>query len=340
MAVMVVGVDVSKNTLDVAYCTERIKPALLGSFRNEAASFGSLTEAVDQQARELGCDSVLLVAEPTGGYEQRLACFAYEYGWQVSLPNPRQVRQWAQGIGIRSKTDRQDALLLAQFGRERKPSLWTPMPKDVAALSDLLDRRHDIEHMLRQERNRQHALQGQGRYQGAVQNSIEQTLHRLEESLAEIERDIKGHIDRHPKLKSQAKLLRQVPGVGPKNVLPILVLCARWSSLTDHRGSYKGLTAYVGLDPQHYQSGRTVHKQPKISRQGNPTIRCQLFMGALGGIRSRRSVLRQFYDRLLSAGKPKMVALVAAARKILVWSWAVYRHQVPFAPALARARNL
>ena len=234
--------------------------------------------------------------------------------------------------------DRQDALLLARFGRDRNPSLWTPLPEDAAVLGDLLDRKHDIQHMLRQERNRQHAFKAQGRYQGAVQGSVERTLHRLEESLAEIERDIKEHMNQHPELKSRAKLLLEVPGVGHKIVLPILVLCARWDSLTDGNGSYKGLTAYVGLDPQHHQSGRSVHKKSKISRQGNPVIRSQLFLGALGGMRSQTSVLRQFRDRLLSAGKPKMVALTAAARKILVWSWAVYRHQVPFDPNLACAR--
>ena len=100
----------------------------------------------------------------------------------------------------------------------------------------------------------------------------------------------------------------------------------------------KGLTAYVGLDPQLHQSGRTVQHQAAISRQGDPTLRQLLFMGALGGIRSRTSALRLFYDRLLAAGKPKMVALVAAARKILVWAWSVFRDGAPFDSQLAQAR--
>ena len=131
-----------------------------------------------------------------------------------------------------------------------------------------------------------------------------------------------------------------MPGIGEKNVLPLLVLCARWSSLTQGQGTAKGLTSYAGLDPQPYDSGRTVHKRARISRKGNPTLRHLLLMGALGGIRSPHSVLRQFYNRLLAAGKPKMVALVAASRKILVWAWAVFRNQSPFDPQRAQARQI
>jgi transposase len=87
--------------------------------------------------------------------------------------------------------------------------------------------------------------------------------------------------------------------------------------------------AYVGLDPQPYQSGTSVRKRAAISRKGDRTVRRRLFMGALGGIRGK-TVLQQLYRGLVGGGKAKKVALVAAARKILIWAWAVYRQQTSF----------
>lgn len=339
MNVLMIGIDVSKDTLEVSLCPPQGHPVALRSYPNEPSHFEALAKSAEEQAQQHGCAGVQLILEPTGGYEQPLACFAYQRGWPVSLPNPRHVRDWARGMGVRSKTDRLDSQVLAHYGRERQPPLWQPLPEQVAILSDLLDRRHDLEQMRQQERNRTHALRAQGRYYGATQRSLEQNLARLETSLQELEQEIRQHLADHPQLQQQAQTLRQVPGVGAKNVLPLLVLCSRWSGLTQHQGTGKGLTAYVGLDPRLHQSGRTIHHHAAISRQGDPTLRQLLFMGALGGTRSRTSALRVFYDRLLSAGKPKMVALVAAARKILVWAWSVFRDGVSFDPQRAQART-
>jgi transposase len=338
MTTLIVGVDVSKDTLDLAWTTDKNTLDTMGSVKNDPEHLEALAQAIEKQARLQKCDAVWLVAEPTGGYERRLACFAHQRGWQVSLPNPRQVHQWGQGMGKRSKTDRQDAMLLAQYGLACNPLPWTPMPEEVSMLSDLLDRKDDLKKMERQEQNRQKALQAQDRYQGPIKQSIECNLAHLAEMLSQLDKEIKRYIDQHPKLKAQSKRLQKTPGIGKKSVLRILELCAHWDSLTQGRGTVKGLTAYVGLDPQHFQSGSSVHKRSKISHQGNKVYRSQLFMSALGGIRSKTSVLRQFYDRLVAAGKPKMVALIAAARKILVWAWAIYRKGVAFDPNLAAAR--
>jgi transposase len=339
MASAVVGIDVSKDSLDVYLIDEQGQGKFLPPCVNSSTGFAQVASAIAEQGQAREGQPIWLILEPTGGYEQPLAHFAHEKGWWVSLPNPRQVRDWARGMGARSKTDRLDAQWLARYGRDRRPPLWRPMGEDVALLSDLLDRRQDLAQMCRQERNRVHALQGQNRYKGIIKTNIENNLERLETSLAEIEGEIETHLDDHPELKKQARMLQQVPGVGSRTVLPILVLCSRWSALTNGQGSAKALTAYVGLDPQLHESGRTVHRRATISRQGDPSLRQLLFMGALGGTHSHSSALHIFYERLLSAGKPKMVALVAASRKILVWCWGVFRDDKPFDPQLACARG-
>lgn len=337
MAIFVVGVDVSKAKLDVAYCTAQLDPEILGVFKNDSSGFEALAEKVVPLAEQSECDEILLVAEPTGGYERRMACFAIDFGWQVSLPNPAHVSRWSEGLG-RSKTDRQDALTLARYGRDRNPLRWTPMPEEVALLVALLDRQTQIERMLRQETNRRKAYEDQKRYVGAVAESIEASISYLKSALAEIKSKIDSHMDQHPDLQDQANRLDAIPGVGDSTMLPLMVLCAQFEHLAGPDGSAKSLTAYVGLDSVHHESGSSVRRRSRISRQGNSKLRAKLYMAALGGTRCKGGPIREFYDRLIAAGKPAKLALIACARKILVWAWAVYRTRTPFDPAKACAR--
>ncbi len=329
MSVLYVGTDVSRRTLDVSACLRDAPVQDLGKFANSEADFPQLAQAVAAKAQELGAASIHLILEPTGGYEQALAHFALAQGWQVSLPNPKTVKDWAKGQGRRGKSDRRDARALAQYGAQVRPPAWQPLPEPVAVLEALLERRNDLEGMLRQERNRRDAMQAQNKYRGLVAESLEISIARLQQDIAAIDDEIRKHLDQHPDLKQQAKDLDSVPGVGERSVLPLLVVLHRWAALTHYKGTRPGLATYIGLDPQPYESGTSVRGRAWISRQGDPHMRSVLFMSALGGVRGANP-LRDFYQRLVAAGKPKKVALVAAARKILVWAWAVFRYQVPF----------
>lgn len=331
MSIFVVGIDVSRQVLDVAVALDKQVATYLGQYTNDDSGMERLFQAVEQTA---GDATIRLVMEPTGGYEQPLAHRALNRGWLVSLPNPRHVRDWAKSQGRRAKTDRQDALLLARYGANHELPLWQPLPGPVAELDALLDRRTDLESMLRQERNRQDALISRDAFIGPVAASVKAAIAWLEEAIATLEADIDEHLRCHPDLGKEARLLRQVPGIGARNVLPILVLLHRWGSLTSFLGTARGLTAYVGLDPQPYRSGTSIRRPSAISRQGAPAMRSLLFMSALGGARGH-NVLREFYQRLVAVGKPKKLALIAAARKILVWAWAVFRDHADFDPMLA-----
>ena len=114
-----------------------------------------------------------------------------------------------------------------------------------------------------------------------------------------------------------------MPGVGSRVVLPLLVACERYHALAGDQGTAKGMVAYVGLDPQPHESGTSVHHRALISRQGDRGLRARLYMGALGALRGENP-LHAFYQRLVDRGKPKKLALVAAARKLLAWAWAVF----------------
>lgn len=330
MTVLYVGIDVSQKYIDSAvWLNEQAEQ--IGRFSNDEAGFVELAQAIEQVSPEW--DQIHLVLEPTGGYELKLVGFAYQKEWLVSLPNPKQVRDWAKGIGRRSKTDPLDTRILTQYGAQRQPKAQKALSQEIKTLDSLLKRQQDLQHMRRQERNRRHALQARPDVPQRVINSVEHIIEVFETELLSLELEIKLFFNSHLALKKQLTLLRQVPGIGLKNAPFILVLLHRWQTLTEGQGTAKQLTAYVGLDPQLYQSGSSVYKRPSISHMGNGTARSLLYLGSLGGIRGHNP-LRNFYQRLVGRGKPKKVALVAGARKILVWAWVVFSRGVPFDPKI------
>lgn len=335
MTTLYLGVDIAKRTLDAAvWHPGATAGTWLGTFPNNTDGFEQLTAHVGQLPDDEGSRQVHLTLEPTGGYELGLLVYGHELGWLVSRPNPKTVRQWAKVHGRRAKTDRQDALLLAHYGAESRPAAQPLLPAAVQELDNLLERREDLKKLLRGERNRLDALRQRpaGPYRpAAVVESIERVIEQLQREEAAIETAIEDVLADNPDLQAKAKQLRTVPGVGPVNSLPLLVLLYRWHVLTDGQGEAKSLTAFVGLDPIVQQSGQMLFRRATISRTGDPTLRSLLYMGALGGIRGR-SPLRHFYDRLVARGKAKRLALVAASRKILVWAWAVFRSNRPFDP--------
>lgn len=104
----------------------------LGGYDNRLSGFKQVAKRLERIKQESGAEGIHLVVEPTGGYELRLVAFAFEQGWRVSLPNPARVREWANGVGYRTKTDAQDALLLAQFGAQTTPQPEQPLSPEVA----------------------------------------------------------------------------------------------------------------------------------------------------------------------------------------------------------------
>lgn len=331
-----VGIDVSKDTLDMAYWEHnQNEPVYQDKFPNTQQGFHDILQKVKDICEETNINdaTVFAVMEPTGGYEQPFARFAIHNQWQVSLPNPYRIKMWAVAMGIRAKTDKHDAKTLAHYGFMQDPHQWKPMPPEVEELKYLLDRLNDQQASLQRESNRLEKYQKQENVPKAALRDLKQSIAFLERHILQIQEAIREHLKSHPHLKQQRKLLLTVPGVGQKNVLHILVMLHRWMALTDGKGdmkeSMKSLVAYAGLDPKPHESGTSVRKRAGISRQGSRPFRSRLFMSALGGV-TGDSPLSDFYKRLVGRGKAKKLALVAASRKILIWSWAVFVNNTAF----------
>jgi len=321
MTTVYVGVDVAKAKLDGAVAWTAQERQALGQFDNNESGIGQLAKRVTKLCRAQGEVTLHLVVEPTGGYEGRLLNFAYAQGWAVTLVNPLQVRRWAEGMGVRAKTDRVDADVLSWYGAATAPSGQEPMEEAAQELDELLRRRTDLEQLRQAERNRQAVAAHKPHTPAAVYQSIERTLQALDEELSAIEEAIRQLLKQDAALHQQVRLLRS---------LPLLSLLHRFQARTSGQGTAKQLVAFVGLDPQPKESGNSVYKRPTISRKGDTHMRSLLYLGALGG--KRGQILKQIYQQFLDRGKAKKVALMACARRILVWAWAIFRANSPFDP--------
>ena len=339
MKVMYVGCDIAKNEGVVAVNVkgEIIK---LPAVDNNEAGFKALARELKKVQQKHRGYKIQVVLEPTGGYEMALASFAHQQGWQVCRVNPKQVREWANSQGQRAKTDELDARMLAEYvaGRPKNKQLplWQPLPESLAQLDSLLNRRRDLEQMLLQESNRQMIYADRPGLDQAVLGSLTALTATLDQSLADVNAAIDTLINNDPDMRLQLDQLDSIPGVGEKVVLPLYVLLAKWHAITDGVGSAKALTAFVGLDPQTHQSGQST-RRGGISKTGDPEMRRLLYMAALGGKRGNNP-LHDFFERLVGNGKLRMVALIAAARKILLWGLAIFRSHSYFDPKIC-AKN-
>lgn len=305
-----VGVDVSKDALDVAF-SDGAPPLRLA---NDPAGHAGLAE----RCRQAGV--ALIVLEATGGYERPVAAALAAAGLPVAVVNPRQVRDFARAVGRLAKTDALDAAVLARFAEAIRPEP-RPLPDGNAReLRDLLARRRQLVELRSAEANRL------PRSRGAVRGSVEALLAEIGRQLDAIDRDLDRLLRSCPVWREKEDLLRGVPGVGPQTAralladLPELGRCSR-----------QQVAALVGVAPLHRDSGTL--RGRRTTWGGRANVRTALYMAAL--VASRRNpVIKAHYDRLLAAGKRKKVALVACMRKLLVILNALLRDRKPWRPAV------
>jgi len=303
-----VGIDVAKAAFVVG-----CRPS--GATWAAANDGRGITETVARLAAE---SPALVVLEATGGYETALAAALATAGLPVVVANPRQVRDFAKATGQLAKTDRLDAAVLALFA-ERVQPVPRALPDEAAqALAGLLTRRRQLLEMLVAERNRlEHA-------QGAARRSILQHVRWLERRVSEADRGLDDTLRRSPVWRAKENLLRSVPGVGPVVSRTLLASLPELGTLTR-----KQIAALAGVAPLARDSGTL--RGTRLVWGGRAPVRAALFMSALVAAR-RNPTIRVFYQRLLLAGKPKKLALVACMRKLLTILNAMLRTQTAWRP--------
>jgi transposase len=293
-AELFVGIDVAKATLDVA-----VRPS---GESWQAANDEPGIAALVLRLRSLA--PRLIVLEATGGLERPVTAAMVAAGLSVVVVNPRQVRDFARATGTLAKTDRLDAAVLAHFAEAVRPPV-RPVPDETSrSLAALVARRRQLIEMLTAERNRRLAAPR------ALQAELAEHIGWLEQRLGHLDGEVAQTIEDSPIWRAKDNLLRSVKGVGP-------VLSA--TLLTDlpelGRLGRKQIAALVGVAPLARDSGTLRGK--RTCWGGRASVRAALYMGALVAVRFN-AVLQAQYQRLLGAGKPKKVALVACMHKLLV----------------------
>lgn len=310
MDAITVGIDVSKDWLDV-----HVLPAQ-ESFRvgNDAAGLDAL------KARLEGLAPERVALEATGGLETAAVAQLHAAGLAVVVVNPAQVRSFALALGQRAKSDPIDAAVIAAFAAATRPQV-RPLPDaQTRLLADLVARRRQILAMVGAEQNRLHRAGGT-----QTQKSIKRLLAALKRELANIDADMDGQIRKSPLWLVRQNLLTSVPGVGATTARTLLAELPELGSL-DRRQ----IAALAGLAPYTRQSGQWRGKS--FIGAGRTSVRTALFMAGLVATRHNRAI-KAFRDRLVAAGKPKMVALIAAMRKLLTILNAIIRDQKPWRDA-------
>jgi transposase len=305
-----VGIDVSKDRLDV-----HVLPS------GEAFGVASDGEGLASLAERLAALQPVTVAlEATGGFEVVAAGVLAGAGLPVVVVNPAQVRSFAHALGRRAKTDPIDALVIARFAQAARPEPRPLADADQRFLSDLAARRRQILQMLVAERQR---LGRAGDLR--LKKSLRRLIAALEKELGEVDGDIDQAIRTSPAWRRKEVLMQSVPGVGRITARNLLADMPELGRLDRRQAA-----ALAGLAPFTRQSGQWRGKS--FIGGGRAHVRCALFMAALSAARFNPA-LKTFHQRLIAAGKPKMVALVAVARKLLIILNAVLRDQKPWQPA-------
>lgn len=310
MDTITVGIDVSKDRLDVA-----VRPS------GEVFTTERKAAGLDQlivRLRELGPQLVAL--EATGGYETIAAAALASAGLPVVIVNPAQVRSFAKALGQRAKTDPIDAAVIAHFAEATKPEV-RPLPDEATQmLADVVARRRQIVEMIGAERQREKRMMHR-----RLKADIARLIKTLEKELSKLDRELDDLVRGSPAWREKEDLLASVPGVGPVIARTLMAELPELGRL-----SRRQVAALAGLAPFTRQSGRWRGKS--VIAGGRTTVRTALFMGAFVAMRFN-PILKAFFDRLVAAGKPKIVALIAVARKLLTILNAIVRDNRPWQTA-------
>lgn len=305
MDAIVVGIDISKNQLDIHVRGH-------GGFVVPRDAEG-LTALIDR-VRPLAPH--LVGMEATGGFETFVAAGLASAGLPVVVVNPAQVRAFTNALGKRAKTDPIDAAVIAHFVAATQPEIRPLRDEETRLLADLVARRRQIVAMIVAERQREKSAPAR------VRKSIARLLKALQRELDSLDGDIDVAVRGSPVWRAKEDLLASVPGIGPTIARTLLAELPELGTL-DRRS----IAALAGLAPWTRQSGQWRGKS--FIGGGRASVRAALFMGAMVAARYN-PVLKAFRDRLVAAGKPKIVALVATARKLLVILNAIIRDAKPW----------
>jgi transposase len=303
----VVGIDISKATMDVSWRrADGVEEQQ--RYPQEAAGYAALVAATPA--------SSVYVMEATGVYYLRLAHYLHEHGQRVSVVNPLVIRRYGQMKLLRAKTDPADARLIAEYGRSVTLSLWRPA---AAVISQLQQRDSWLESVMREQtrlKNQQEALVQRPEADEFVRESLTQRLQEVAAHIAKCERRLQRLAEEH--FGEIYRRLLSIPGIGPKTAVKLIAVTEGFTRFV----TVDALASYVGVCPRVFQSGSSVKGPGHIAKLGMGRLRQLLYLCSWTAKRCN-AACKALYARLKAKGKPERVIKIAIAHKLLRQAFAV-----------------
>ena len=319
MGLFQLGIDVAKAKLD---CALRLPEGKLRHKVVENSPSGFL--ALSLWLAKQGAETVHACMEATGTYWEAVAEYlAAIEGTTVSVINPAQIKAFGASRRVRTKTDKVDAQLIAEFCFERHPGPWQAPAPAEQALRALVLRLEALNAMHTQETNRLDVARP------AVREGIVKHLAWLNQEIEQITQAIRDHIDGNPDLHDKQRLLDSIPVLGERTIAALLAFYASFARFDNARQA----AAFAGLDPRQHESGSSVKGKPRMSKVGHAMLRKALYMPAMVAL-YRTAWGKCFRQRLAAAGKPPMLIIGAMMRKLVHVAFGVLKSGKPFDPAL------
>jgi transposase len=305
-----VGVDIAAATAVAAWRDEQGKMSRPLQIAQTPQGHAALHEKLGTTGVPAG--ETLVVLEATGSYWITLATTLVQWGYAVSVINPRQAHAFAKALLKRAKTDAIDAQTLAQLAALLQPERWTPPPAIYAELQQRLAQRDSLLALRQQVRNQLHALEQGPVVVAAVRQRLEALIATFNAQIKDIEKEITPVLEQDAAWAKAAALLQTITGVGLVTATLNFGVCP----------SPQAAAAYAGLVPYERASGTSVRGKQALACRGNKRLRRTLYLASRAATRWNPAI-KAFYTRLRAAGKPAQVARCAAARKLLHLAWAV-----------------
>jgi len=303
-----VGIDISKLSFDVAICNFESKYKYF-KFANNEGGFVSFLKHLDTSES-------ICVMEASGPYYLKLATFLSEREIAVCVVNPLIIRRFSQMRMSRTKTDKKDAMLIAEYGKTEKPNLWQPEEDYVLELKQMQAYLEQLNKnrtgfIVQKEAFIQNPIKSE-----TIEKSITTVLETIEQEIKQIENRMELIIKTHH--QEMFNQLKSIPGMGAKTSLFLIVISGGFSKFDNH----KQLASYVGISPRIFESGTSVKGRSKICKMGMSKVRAMLYVCAWSAKRYNKSC-KDLYDRLVEKGKPKKLALIAVVNKLLKQAFAI-----------------
>jgi len=321
-----IGIDVSKNKFDVCWLRDTTNNKRKTKvFTNKQEGHKALAEWLLNNIKAAP-ENIVIILEPTGVYHESMMYSLHDMGFKVYLVNASNAKKYAEAINLTHKTDKSDACMLANYGYAQQSNLklWLPEAVEVRELKALLRRLDALESDYQRELNRldssEFSLSSE-----RVLASLKEMIRALKSEIEKLKKDIDNHINGHPKLKNNRKLLESIPGIGSvlSRELTYLFAAKKFKNA-------KQVGAYSGLIPKFHESGK-LKGRTTLSKTGPSRLRAKLYMAAVVAGRYNKSVMRQ-KETLLKRGKTMMQVIGANMRKLMQICFGVVKNQTEYQP--------